>query len=219
LTKRGENDEAILRQVLLNVHVQTCKENKPTFLVEHNAVLPLLKTASRIVANNETICLSQDGKFVVVAASGGGIRLFLEYNLEIIGVYGEGIQMHSQTDVWQRVLLAYDEVGSMEDTEVPSSTRHVYLLAISHPYREPKDLRDTVHVVGISQINLPSSPNINDNYDRASVRTQTLPDTPSVNMTLHTFTIPSPNISALANSTVASTATTQGIQSLLFLPP
>jgi hypothetical protein len=249
---KSEEDPAIVQQELIAVKIATennahdeSRGNTCSFTIQNNAVLPMLKTVSRWVPN-ESISLSKDGKFVAVASSGGGIRVFWEETLELLGVYGEGIKMHSHTVVWQKVILAYDfecntgcqsMVAGMEEHEDEvslrclqntsrsidnNSNRRVYLMAVPHPHREPKDLRDTIHVWDITN-HLPSSAEEQQQQltcpqTATTVATRVVvPDTPRVNMTLHTFTFSEPPSSSSVLSNTVRKAT-QGIQSLLFFP-
>ncbi len=257
ITKSEEEDSLVIQQELIAVQVKTesihhdgISNDRWVFRIQNNAVLPMLKTAARWVPN-ESLCLSEDGTLVAVASSGGGIRIYMEDTLELLGVYGEGIRMHGHTVVWQKVILAYVEISAhnnnnhssrrsqlvgMEEHEDEVSFRfhhrntpehnsnlkqNVYLMAVPHPHREPKDLRDTIHVWDISN-HLPSS--FNDmQHSRSQITTCTakiaaqVPDMPRVNMTLPTFTLAEPPSSSGALSNTVRKAT-QGIQTLLFSP-
>jgi hypothetical protein len=257
ITKGGEEDSLVIQQELIAVQLKTesihhdgISNDRWVFRIQNNAVLPMLKTAARWVPN-ESLCLSEDGALVAVASSGGGIRVYMEESLELLGVYGEGIRMHGHTVVWQKVILAYVESSAhnnnnhssrrsqligMEEHEDEVSFRfhhrntsehdnnlkqNVYLMAVPHPHREPKDLRDTIHVWDISN-HLPSSfHDMQHNSCQITICTAKIaaqvPDEPRVNMTLPTFTLVEPPSSSSALSNTVRKAT-QGIQTLLFSP-
>jgi len=243
-------NSAIVQELL--VIDNSSSSDDPAFLhpILAREPIPVRKRGSNALTT-ETLYQSPDGRLLAVGSTGGGIRLLLvdfssPWLLQLLGVYGEGIKMHGNTVSWHQVQIQYVPVDDKEEEthydELEFRNRASYnscqsktartgaefrtlVIGISHPFREPKDTRDTIYVWDISQ-HIPSEESSKDDslvgtikLPTTSIETEMVHDIPKVNMTLPTFTLNAPSISLCSKPTTHVHKDTHGIQSLAFIAP
>lgn len=128
----------------------------------------------------EVINQSPKGTYSIVGTTKGGIRVYRTADLSFVGAYGEGVSLHGHHLIWHQAFFLQLDTNDQEyeerwgqiverndelqhrewyesrrkalDGVKEDNLKNMYIVSVSDAFREPKDMKDTIHFWDLSTL-------------------------------------------------------------------